>query len=138
MKNVLAQLDQRLLFLLVGGLSTAFGYGVFVVVFLLFPTWPYLIVLVVAYVLASFFAFTAQKVVVFKAKGSLFLDYLRYNMVGLGALALNAGLLTLFVEVVEAPVLVAQAVATVAVVVSSYFGHRYFSFRRNKALQAAE
>lgn len=123
--------DQRVRFLLVGAANTALGYGIFVVLYLVLgDLLPYLAVLVLAYFTASFFAFLAQRWVVFRVTGFFFLDLVRYLAVGLGVLGLNALFLVAGVEWLALPVLGAQALATFIAVVLSYLGHRFISFAR--------
>lgn len=124
--------DQRVRFLLVGAANTALGYGIFVVLYLVMGALlPYLAVLVLAYFTASFFAFLAQRWVVFRVTGFFFLDLVRYLAVGLGVLGLNALFLVAGVEWLALPVLGAQALATFIAVVLSYLGHRFISFARS-------
>jgi len=56
-------------------------------------------------------------------------DYLRFQVTYTVILALNLALLISFVELLQWPVLVAQAVCLCFVAISSYLGHKYFSFR---------
>jgi putative flippase GtrA len=126
--------DQRVLFLLVGAINTAVGYLLFVVLFLLLGSYlPYLVVLVVTYIVSSVPAFLLQRMVVFRVCGRWLLDLFRFQMVGLGVLGTNAALLVIGVELLSWPVLLSQAIATIVAVVLSYLGHRFISFARPRA-----
>lgn len=125
--------DQRVAFLLVGALNTANGFVLFVCFHLLLGDGfvRYMTTLLLSHVVAVVCAFFLHRRFVFRVRGHLLLDAVRFEVVNLGGLALNAALLPLFVEVAGLDVLVAQLVVTVAVVVLSYLGHSLFSFRRS-------
>jgi putative flippase GtrA len=126
-------------YLVVGGVNTLVGLGSFVV----FERWlgdtiGYLGALVLAYAVGITVGFMLHRRYVFKVKGSVLLDLVRFVSVQLSALALNAVLLPLLVELAHVPVLPAQVLAQAMVVVASYFGHLYFSFRRPRAEPSVE
>ena len=122
--------DQRVAFLLVGGVNTAIGFGWFVLFHLLAPAVGYMGTLVLAHVCSVLCAFVLHRTLVFRVRGHVLRDLARFEVVNLGALALNAAALPFFVEVVGLPVLVSQVLATAFSVVTTYVGHRTFSFRR--------
>jgi putative flippase GtrA len=70
---------------------------------------------------------------VFRVSGRILPDLARFELVNLGSLLLNAILLPLFVEVGSVAVVPAQFLATAVTVFLSYFGHRFFSFRRPRS-----
>lgn len=123
--------DQRVAFLIVGGINTLVGYGWFVLFHeLLGSIVGYMGTLGCAHVTAVLCAFVLHRRFVFKVHGHLLLDLGRFELVNLVALAVNAVLLPFFVEVVGLGVLVSQGLATCLTVMATYFGHRFFSFRR--------
>jgi putative flippase GtrA len=124
--------DQRVAFVIVGGVNTLVGLGWF----LLFnhfagPYAGYMGALVLAHVCAVLCAFVLHRRLVFKVRGHVLLDLARFELVNLGALGVNAVLLPFFVEVVGLPVVLAQIVSTAITIVTTYLGHRWFSFRRS-------
>jgi len=130
--------DQRVAFLLVGGINTVVGFGFFVLADLtLGPLVDTaaghvvgsLVVLAVAHVLGVLFAFVLHRRFVFKVTGHVLRDLLRFESVYLVSLGINALALPLLVAA-GVPRLVAQAGITLVTTVVSYVGHRYFSFRR--------
>jgi putative flippase GtrA len=123
--------DERFRFLLVGGWNTVFGYGIFVVLErTLGQATHYLLALLVAHVIATLVAFLGHRYITFRVKGSFFKDLVRFWSVYAGLLAVNAIMLPLLVEVGGVPVLLAQALFIVVTTLTSYAGHKYFSFRR--------
>lgn len=117
---------------LVGLMNTLFGYSVFALLELtLGSVLPYLVVLLMAHVVAVLEAFALHRLVTFRAHGHLWLDLARFQSVYLAALGVNLVLLPLLVEIGEVPVLLAQPIVLVAVAAGTYAGHRSFSFRRS-------
>ena len=118
-------------FLLVGAYNTGFGYAVFAGLHLLFPDLHYIAVLLASHVVSVLNAFIGYRLVVFKVRGSVLRDLFRFWLVYLVSLSFNLVALPLLVEQAELPVLLAQALVVVVVVVTSWFGHSRFSFRRD-------
>ncbi|MEP6842914.1 MAG: GtrA family protein [Pseudolysinimonas sp.] len=126
--------DERVRFLLVGGVNTAVGYGLFVVIELSIGRWiGYLGSLYLSYALAVTLAFVLHRRLTFRAHttgGSALVDFARFCSVYVVALAVNTIGLPLLVEVGHLPPIGAQAIMVVATTLISYLGHKYFSFRR--------
>jgi putative flippase GtrA len=124
--------DRKFVFLLVGGFNVLQGFCWFAFFHALWgDRLPYLFILVLTYIPAIVIGFTLYRVLVFKVKGHVIKDFVRFTMVQAASLAINAGSLPFFHEVVGLPVLMAQAVSMAVVVVFNYLGHLYFSFRRS-------
>ena len=124
------QRNEQTRFLLVGAFNTAFGYLVFVVLYLLAGSrLHYLLVAVLAHFLAVIVAFLCHRHLVFRSRGPWFGEFARYNLSILGVML--AGLLGLFLLVSGLLLhpLPAQAIVTCLSVIVSYFAHRHFSFR---------
>jgi putative flippase GtrA len=129
--------DERVRFVIVGGINTVLGYGLFVLFEV--TTGPYLgyfFSLYASFFLASIVAFVLHRYYTFKVAGTgnAFVDYIRFLSVYIVALALNTVALPLLVEMVGMSPLVAQALIVVVTTLTSYFGHKYFSFRRKKTV----
>ena len=123
--------DERVRFLAVGGFNTAFGYGVFVLLQFLFGAWiGYLGSLFASHLIASSVAFVLHRRLVFRVKGKVLLDYVRFQSVYLVSLTINTLLLPVFVELLGWNVYLAQALIVCVTVVASFVGHKFFSFRR--------
>jgi putative flippase GtrA len=125
--------DQRAVFLLVGAVNTGFGFAVFTALELtLGQVTGYMVVLLIAFVLGILEAFALYRRFVFKVKGNVLLDLLRFSSVYLASLAINVVSLPLLVEVARLPVILAQAIVVVATALISFVGHKHFSFRRGR------
>ena len=123
--------EQGLRFLIVGAFNTAFGFLLFALMLhLAGDRVHYLVVLVVAMVIAVLVAFAAYRTFVFRVRGNVLRDLGRFSLVYAGVLAANVIALPLLVEVAGLPILIAQAIVVVGTVVVNFLLHRSFSFRR--------
>jgi putative flippase GtrA len=127
--------DQRVAFLIVGGMNTAIGAVWFVLFLWLFPRGAvgYLGALVCAYLAATLCAFVLYRRFVFRVTGHVLRDLARFGLVNLSALGFNFAMLPVLVEVLGWPVLASQFAIAGVTVVYSWFAHRGFSFRRSPA-----
>ncbi len=124
--------DQRLLFLIVGGVNTVFSTVLFIVLVLLIGRRvPSAVCLSISWTISLILAFFAYRLFVFRVKGSLLLDFLRYAGTNLTALVVNMALLTIFVDVMRWPAIPVQIAIACIVVTFTYFGHKHVSFRRS-------
>ncbi|WP_205877819.1 GtrA family protein [Mycobacterium camsae] len=133
--------DQRVAFLVVGGINTVVGFGIFVacsvtvgdLVDRRYGTVAGSLVTVgISHVLSVLFAFVMHRRLVFRVRGHVLRDLVRFESVYLTTFGLNAVSLPVLVEFGVQRVL-AQALLFVPILVLNYFGHRYFSFRRSAA-----
>ncbi len=125
--------DERVRFVIVGGVNTVLGYGLFALFDLtLGHTIGYLGSLYASYVIAIVVAFFLHRRFTFRAheSGNPFVDFARFSLVYVVALIVNTVALPLLVELVHLPPLIAQAIIVVVTTLVSYFGHKFFSFRR--------
>jgi putative flippase GtrA len=123
--------DQRVAFLIVGGMNTAIGTAWFVLFLsLVGHTVGYLGVLLCAHIAAVLCAFVLYRRFVFRVTGHVLRDLARFEVINLSAVGFNFAMLPLLVEMLRWPVLFSQLVITGATVLISWFGHRGFSFRR--------
>jgi putative flippase GtrA len=133
MRRLLA--DQRVRFLLVGGVNTLVGYGVYALLFLFAGgSIGYLACLYLSYAIGVSVAFVLHRRFTFRVAGSgrVGIDFLRFASVYIVALVINTLALPLLVEAGHVNPLVSQALALVVTTLLSYFGHRFYSFRRAK------
>lgn len=123
--------NQKFKFLLVGALNTVIGFMWFVAFELLVGSSAgYIVSLILAHVFSVFSSFLLNRYLVFKVRGLFFRDLIRFEMVQLGLLATNLVCLPLLVEVFQLVPIVAQGIITILTVLLSWFGYKYFSFRR--------
>lgn len=120
---------EQLLYLVVGGWNTVFGYGIWAVLqFLLGGSLHYLVVVLIAWPIAVVNAYFGYRYLVFHSRGSILRELPRFSLVYLATLAVNLALLPIALDVLPFNIYVIQALFTVVVVVASYLGHKYFSF----------
>jgi putative flippase GtrA len=133
--------DERVRFILVGGINTVFGYGVFALLDIFAGrTIGYLGSLYGSYIIATILAFTLHRRFTFRASGTgnIVVDFVRFQGVYLVSLAINTAALALLIGVLHWPALIAQALIVIVTTVVSFFGHKYFSFRRRAHAGPAE
>jgi putative flippase GtrA len=123
--------DQRLAFLVVGGINTVVGFLAFAAFLVLLGQRHYLAVLGCAHVVSVLIAFVLYRFVVFRVRGHLLADLWRFETVYLSALAVNLVLLPLLVELAHLPVLLAQALIMALTSMMSWLGHKNYSFQRS-------
>jgi putative flippase GtrA len=121
---------EKLLYLAVGAWNTLFGYGVWALLqFLLGAYLPYLLVLVLAWPIVVMNAYIGYRYIVFRSKGRVLTELPRFSLVYLATLIANIVLLPIALRVMPFSIYVVEALFTMGIVVSSYLGHKYFSFR---------
>lgn len=128
--------DQRVRFLIVGGINTVVAYGLFVLIELAFGRWiGYLGSLYISYALGVTSAFFLHRRPTFRAQeseGSQRLAFMRFASVYVVSLAINTIGLPVIVEMGHTPPIGAQAIMVVVTTLISYVGHSYFSFRPSR------
>lgn len=125
--------DRRIAFLLVGVANTAIGFALFVFFELTIGrVWGYMVTLLFAHITSVICAFFLYRKLVFRVRGNVVIDLLRFESVYLVALGVNAILLPVLVELTPLQPIFAQALIVFVTTLISYFGHSRFSFRRKK------
>lgn len=132
--------DQRIAFLIVGGMNTVIGTAWFWLFDHLFRDLRlgYMVALLCAHVAAVITAFILYRRFVFRVRGHLWLDLFRFELVNLAALGINTVSLPLLVEGFDMVPIVAQLLITTVTALISFFGHKLISFRRSPAQLAAQ
>ncbi|MQY30920.1 GtrA family protein [Nocardia aurantia] len=122
---------QEIAFAAVGAGNTLLGMALTVFwLKVLGSDWPPAVSVVLAYCVSILVAFAAHRTLVFRVRGHLGRDLFRFIVVNSGGLVLNTVGVQLAVGTWGLPVTPATVVVMGLVAVASYFGHRYFSFRR--------
>jgi putative flippase GtrA len=133
--------DQRVAFLVVGGINTIVGFGLFVACSETLGQFVdrrcgtvagSLTTVGVSHVLSVLFAFVMHRRLVFRVQGHVLRDLVRFESVYLTTFGINALGLTALVEL-GVQRIAAQAIILVPTVLLNYLGHRFFSFRRSAA-----
>jgi putative flippase GtrA len=124
------QRREKVLYLVVGAWNTLFGYGVWALMqYVLGPYLPYLVVLILAWPIVVLNAYIGYRYIVFRSKGRIKTELPRFSLVYLAMLLANILLLPIALQVMPYSIYVVEALFTLGVVISSYLGHKYFSFR---------
>lgn len=125
--------DRRIAFLFVGGINTVVGFGWFALFDITVgQLWGYMVTLLFAHVASVLCAFVLYRRLVFRVRGHVWTDLMRFELVYLTSLGINAVLLPLLVEFAHLEPIIAQALIVFVTTMVSYFGHSLFSFRRKE------
>lgn len=123
--------DQRSMFLVVGAANTLFSTLLFSGLVILFgSSVPSVVSLSIAWVVSLLTGFFAHRILVFRVKGRVLLDLVRFAGVNYMSLLINMGALALLADVIGLPAIPVQLGIVCVVIVFNYFGHKFFSFRR--------
>ena len=126
----LGRYREQLLYLAVGAWNTLFGYGVWALLqYLLHPYLNYLVIVVLSYPIAIANAYLCYRYLVFRSRGSVVRELPRFASIYLLTMAANLVALPFLVRLLPFNLYVIQAMFTALVVVASYLGHKFFSFR---------
>jgi putative flippase GtrA len=121
---------EQLLYLLVGGWNTLFGYLVWALFqYILGVYIYYLLIVVLAWFPAVLNAYLGYRVVVFRSRGSVWRELPRFSLVYVGTLVVGLIGLPILLHVLPFNIYVTQALFTAAMVAVSYLAHKFFSFR---------
>ncbi|BBX73800.1 GtrA family protein [Mycobacterium shinjukuense] len=133
--------DQRVAFLVVGGINTVIGFAIFIACSETIgqaidhrygTVAGSLVTVIITHVLAVLSAFVMHRRFVFHVRGHVLRDLVRFWSVYLTAGAINIVALPVLVEL-GLHRIPAQVIIVACTTLLSYFGHRYFSFRRSAA-----
>lgn len=121
--------NERLRFLAIGGWNTLFGYACFVGLYwLLHDHLHYLVIGVLAHIVAVINAFACHRLLVFRSRGAILAEFVRFNLAQLFVLGCGLLALWLVVTILHLSPLRGQALVTVGTILLSYIAHRRFSF----------
>ncbi len=129
--------DQRVAFLLVGGLNTVISLVAFLVLSQFVHLWGGDVAVLGAQLIAIPCAFVLHRRFVFRVTGHVVRDLGRFALVNVIPVSVNLIVLPILTKGFGVPLLLAQFSFTIVWVIGSFFLHRGFSFRRTAADQAA-
>jgi putative flippase GtrA len=129
--------DKRVKYLLVGAWNTVFGYLAFVALYMVGVRLGlhYMYALVASQVIGITNAYICYKLLVFRTRGNVMREYLRFYVVYGLAFLINVVLMVVFVDELGVNPLIAQGLIAAIVVVISYLGHSKYSFRLEPPLE---
>ncbi len=121
---------EKFRFLIVGGVNTAFGLGIFPLLYYIFKDYyfHYLIILSIAHFFALNFSFLTNKFFVFRTKGNYLEEYPKFLAYQIAILLAYMGPFTLLVEVGHLHPIATQLILTISVAIISYFYYSRITF----------
>ena len=114
-------------FVLIGLINTALGYGLFGL-FLYFGSF-YLVALTLSHVIATINSYIWNRKFTFKSKENVKGEFIRFICVYVLMFVINFVLLYLAVDVLRYQPHIAQLCILVVIVITSFLGQKYFTFR---------
>lgn len=133
-RSIITDHNKKLRFLIAGGVNTLVGLSVYpILYFFLEPSgFRYLEVLLIAQIICITFSFISNKYFVFKTKGNIKKEYIKFfTFYGL-YLLLNLVCLPFLVEIVKITPVISQTIFSIAIIISSYFWHNFITFKQPK------
>jgi putative flippase GtrA len=120
---------EQVQYLVVGGWNTFFGYAAWAVLQYLFgDVVDYRLIIIASYPIAIANAYVTHRYIVFRSHGPILREIPRFSFVYVLTLLANLLLLPVLLEVIPLSIYLVQGIFLVGVVITSYIGHRYFSF----------
>ena len=124
---------EQLLYFVVGGWNTVFGYAIWAVLqFLLGEHLHYLVIVLISWPIAVLNAYVGYRYVVFRSHGPILRELPRFSIVYVASLLANLMLLPVALAVLPFSIYVVQALFMAGVIVASYLAHKYYSFGGNE------
>jgi putative flippase GtrA len=120
---------KKIRYIAVGAWNTVFSYAAFIFLYYLTNSWlHYMAILVLSQIVGLTNAYVTYKFIVFKTKGNIVREYLRFYVVYGTTFIVNLILIGIFVELLGINPVVSQGIIAIVVVTIAYFGHSHFSF----------
>ena len=134
LRSMAARHEKKVRFLIAGGVNTMVGLSVYPILFILLKPFGfgYMEVLFLAQVICITFSFISNKYFVFKTKGNIKKEYVKFFVFYGFYLALNVIFLPVMVEMIKITPIVAQTLFSIAIIVTSYFWHNFITFKQPK------
>jgi len=130
--NTSPENKKKMRYIAVGVWNTVFSYVAFVFLYYLTYSWlHYMLILVLSQIVGLTNAYICYKFLVFKTKGNIVREYLRFYVVYGSTFIVNLLLIGLFVEALGINPVISQGVIAILVVTMAYFGHSRFSFKES-------
>ncbi len=121
---------QEIRFLLVGCLNTIVGYGIYAL--LIYFHMNYLIANTISTIIGVIHSYLWNRFFTFKSKEKAFMEILKFASVYFVSYLIGSCTLFLFKSVLNVSPYIAGFINLFITTIISFFGHKYFSFRKNK------
>jgi len=122
--------DQRIRFLIVGIINTAVGYGCFAVG--IFVGLHYFIAHIIATVIGVTCSYFLNKYFTFKQYEKSWHEVVRFISVYCVSFVLGSVILYCLIDLLKIRPYIAGGVKLILTIILSWFGHKYFSFRKSR------
>lgn len=121
-------------FLLAGMVNTCVGLAIYPLLYLILEPMGmgYISVLLIAQVICITFSFWTNKYFVFKSKGDLRSEYIKFFSFHGFYLLINLIALPVLVELIQLNPIIAQTIFSIFIIVTSYFWHNVVTFKAPK------
>lgn len=123
-------LDEKIRFALIGAVNMGLRYILFILLGLIFTSMHYQLTLALMWFLSSFIAFFMYKKLVFRTRGNHLKEYGKSVVTWGVSYVINALLLELMIRRFSLPVIPAQGIAIVVIVVVNYLMFKHFAFKK--------
>lgn len=129
-KTLLIHHKEKIQYLVTGIWNTIFGYGIFSLLHYLFKEMINdNIVLTISYIFSITNAYILYKLMVFKTKGNVCKEYIRFYFVYIWVYLMNIILLPIVTKAFNGDIYRSQAVIIILITIMSYFGNKKFTFK---------
>ena len=120
----------QLRFLIVGGVNTLFGLFIFPFLYLTLSQYRvhYQIILVLSWIIATTFSFSTNRMLVFRGRGRIFHEYIKFISFHFFSLILNIMIFAIFVDYLALDPVVVQIIFVLVMAFGSYFWYKIIAF----------
>ena len=129
--NIWCKIDDKIRFLLVGGVNAAFSYVLFAIFILILGTQHHQMCVAMQWIFSSVFSYFNQKFFVFCTKGNYLQEYIKCCSTWVVSYFLNVIILEIFLRFILKNVYISQFISLFLVSVVTYVLFKYFAFKRN-------
>lgn len=130
MNSLLLAHRKKLMFLAVGGINTIVGISIFPLLYYVLRPLDihYVLLLVISQIAGITFSYVTNKLIVFRTRGWLLSEYLRFATYYGVYFLINLGLLPFCVEILKQDPVVSQIIISLGSVFATYFWHSRITF----------
>lgn len=123
--------EKKIRFLIAGGVNTLVGFLVYPLLYLaLSPVgFGYIQILLAAQIPCITFSFATNKYFVFRTKGNLKKEYLKFTVFYAVILLINLIFLPILVEIFGVSPIISQTLFVALTIVTSFFWHNFITFK---------
>ena len=123
--------NKKIIYVLIGGINTLFGYGISLLFFLwLSDTFLLPVILIFASLFSISFSFVTYKIFVFQTQGGWAKEYLKCYLVYGSSMVFSIIATSLIVEILMMDFWIAQGIVLFFTVIASYLLHENFTFKK--------